>query len=460
MLGKGVLSFRNVYKKGVLHALEETMQHLSFYELVGALSLALDMTKGQPGRPSLRCAWIGMAIARDLKLTAIQQQDLYCAILLADLGGKDAVRHSAETNTPRLAQSTYVLLSQIPIAPETARRFELADSSFQRSRAQTLRRLRFNEDVIASIFAVTHSRECHDAVNRDGDNVRLYASIVRLVKDIDAACMRAGRDGIKTYIRMDRQNDPLDASLMFSLTRIVNGNGFWQVLFCDDISVHLRDAVPAFPAMPVDDDYLDLVAAAFGCVMDIKRADTAGHSRRVALYVDLIADRLGFDPSRRRHLHRSAFLHDLGKLGISDALLNKPGKLSHAEWVIMRKHAGYTEEIIAGMEPFVDLARIAGAHHERLDGKGYPRGLTAMDISLESRIITVADIFDAISAERAYRSAIPIPQALEMMGRLVGTALDPRCMDALRSIVAHKKAAGVSTRKRTASFTPLLERWT
>jgi HD-GYP domain-containing protein (c-di-GMP phosphodiesterase class II) len=95
-------------------------------------------------------------------------------------------------------------------------------------------------------------------------------------------------------------------------------------------------------------------------------------------------------------------------------------------------HGEYTETILGRIAAFAELASIAGAHHERLDGNGYPRGLHADDIRLETRIITTADIFDAITAERPYRGAIPIPQALEMMEKTVGTALDPACFDALK----------------------------
>jgi HD-GYP domain-containing protein (c-di-GMP phosphodiesterase class II) len=131
-------------------------------------------------------------------------------------------------------------------------------------------------------------------------------------------------------------------------------------------------------------------------------------------------------------------LHDVGKLGVSNAVLDKPGKLDAAEWEAVKRHAMYTEEILSRMAAFTDLARVAAAHHERLDGSGYPRGVAADVIALETRIITTADIFDAISAERPYRRAVPIPQTLEMMGETVGTAIDPLCFEALKNVVAVK----------------------
>jgi HD-GYP domain-containing protein (c-di-GMP phosphodiesterase class II) len=101
-----------------------------------------------------------------------------------------------------------------------------------------------------------------------------------------------------------------------------------------------------------------------------------------------------------------------------------------------RQHALFTETILTRIAAFAELGRIAGAHHERLDGGGYPRGLAAGQIALETRIITTADIFDAITAERPYRGAIPVPRALEMIEKTVGTALDPACFEALKQALA------------------------
>jgi HD-GYP domain-containing protein (c-di-GMP phosphodiesterase class II) len=167
-------------------------------------------------------------------------------------------------------------------------------------------------------------------------------------------------------------------------------------------------------------------------VVDAKSPYTSGHSARVALYTDMIGEALGLSAQRRRWLKRGALLHDVGKLGVSNSVLDKAGSLDRDEWTAVRQHAEYTETILGRIAAFAELASIAGAHHERLDGNGYPRGLHADDIRLETRIITTADIFDAITAERPYRGAIPIPQALEMMEKTVGTALDPACFDALK----------------------------
>ena len=146
----------------------------------------------------------------------------------------------------------------------------------------------------------------------------------------------------------------------------------------------------------------------------------------------MIAETLGVTPERRRWLKRGALLHDVGKLGVSNSVLDKAGKLDADEWLAVQQHAHYTQTILSRIDAFAELAVVAAAHHERLDGKGYPRGLTADDISLETRIITTADIFDAITADRPYRGPIPIPKALEIMAETVGTAIDAQCFAALK----------------------------
>ena len=146
--------------------------------------------------------------------------------------------------------------------------------------------------------------------------------------------------------------------------------------------------------------------------------------------------RVGLTPERRRWLYRGALLHDIGKLGVSNTVLDKPGSLTPEEWEQVRAHARYTEEILSRLSPFAELALVAGAHHKRLDGKGYPKGLDATAIAIETRIITVADIFDALTAERPYRGPIPVAQALQMMEKIRDQAVDGACLDALRDHVA------------------------
>ncbi|HEX8404700.1 MAG TPA: HD-GYP domain-containing protein, partial [Duganella sp.] len=229
-----------------------------------------------------------------------------------------------------------------------------------------------------------------------------------------------------------RSGSWFDPRLVAAFERVAASESFWDTLTAPGMERTVFAMEPVEHTVAIDDDYLDDIATAFGQVVDSKSPYTSGHSSRVALYTDIIAEEMGLSDERRRWLRRGAMLHDVGKLGVSNTVLDKAGALDREEWAEVRRHAEYTESILSRIGAFAELARIAGAHHERLDGGGYPRGLAGDEIELETRIITTADIFDAITAERPYRGAIPVPQALEMMEKTVGTALDPRCFEALK----------------------------
>ena len=208
-------------------------------------------------------------------------------------------------------------------------------------------------------------------------------------------------------------------------------SGFWSGLKDDGLDARVAAIEPIARVIVIDQDKLDVIAEAFADIIDAKSAFTSGHSRRVTRYADAIATNLGLTDSHRRWLRRAALLHDIGKLGVSAGVLDKAGKLDATEWEAMKRHAILSEDILSRMSAFRDLAAIAGAHHERLDGKGYPKGLAGDAIMLETRIITAGDIFDAITAKRPYRDPMPVPEAIATMERDRGTAVDERCLDAL-----------------------------
>ncbi len=152
---------------------------------------------------------------------------------------------------------------------------------------------------------------------------------------------------------------------------------------------------------------------------------TAGHSRRVRGYALRLAAELGLDRRQSRQLALAAMLHDIGKVGIPDAVLHKPGRLSPEEDRIVRGHSEMGERIVAPIvRSRVVLAAIRG-HHERLDGSGYPDGLAGAQVPLLARLIAIPDCFDALTTSRAYRPALPVPEALAILEAGSGSHLDP-----------------------------------
>jgi HD-GYP domain-containing protein (c-di-GMP phosphodiesterase class II) len=317
--------------------------------------------------------------------------------------------------------------------PEFSR--QLIQTRCQRG-AEIARLLRFSEGIAQGIYNLDeHWNGQGKPAGLAGNDIPLYSRIALLAQVIDVFHTADSKEAALAEV-LNRKGQWFDPMLVDAAMRLAPQNSFWKTLLMPEIDQAVAALEPARFEVPLDEDYLDDIASAFGQVVDSKSPYTSGHSARVALYTDLISETLGLSLERRRWLKRGALLHDVGKLGVSNSVLDKAGKLDGAEWEAVRKHAALTESILSRISAFSELARIAGAHHERLDGGGYPRGLMAEDIAIETRIITTADIFDAITAERPYRGAVPVDQTLEMMRKTVGTALDPLCFDALCTAMA------------------------
>jgi len=160
--------------------------------------------------------------------------------------------------------------------------------------------------------------------------------------------------------------------------------------------------------------------------------DTGDHTSRVATVARLIAEEMGLSKSDCRTLYLAAPLHDIGKVAIPDAVLNKPGRLDADEIAVMRTHVPIGADILAdGSSDLIKVAaRIAASHHERWDGKGYPSGTCGTDIPVEGRIAAVADVFDALCSARPYKQAWPIPQARAEIQKNAGSQFDPACVAA------------------------------
>lgn len=186
---------------------------------------------------------------------------------------------------------------------------------------------------------------------------------------------------------------------------------------------------------------IDKICEAFADVVDAKSSFTYEHSMGVTRAAGMIAEQLGLDPERQTLVYRSALLHDIGKLRIPNSILDKPGKLDAAEWQVIREHPLLTERILGRIAKFDLIARTASQHHERLDGSGYPHGLRAEELSLEARLIAVADVYGALSEHRPYRQALDPEEIMSIMSKEVPHKLDPVCFDALRS--ALKRTGGV-----------------
>ena len=194
-----------------------------------------------------------------------------------------------------------------------------------------------------------------------------------------------------------------------------------------------------------EETLLGLVAA-----LDLREHNTRLHSQRVREYTELIADRLGVDEKLKREIGFGALLHDVGKIAVPDQILLKPDKLTDQEWVEMRKHpeAGY--RIVKRIGFLKDAAEIVYAHHEQFDGSGYPRGIKSESIPLGARMFMVADVYDALTSERPYRSPMTYEEAAAEIRKLSGSHFDPVVVDTFMSI-APKQLQKIAGRYQDAA---------
>jgi HD-GYP domain-containing protein (c-di-GMP phosphodiesterase class II) len=168
--------------------------------------------------------------------------------------------------------------------------------------------------------------------------------------------------------------------------------------------------------------------------IDLRDSDTEGHCRRVVDYSLMMGRFLKFSDEELLRLCHGALLHDIGKIGVPDAILHKPGPLTAEEWTVMRTHPHLGALMVADVRQLEKAREVILAHHERFDGKGYPNGLAGSAVPLAARVFTIADAFDAMISDRPYRSALSLPDARAEVRRCSGTQFDPQAVTAFESI--------------------------
>lgn len=168
--------------------------------------------------------------------------------------------------------------------------------------------------------------------------------------------------------------------------------------------------------------------------LETRDAETHGHSERVVTFSLRLGRELGLEPEQMRSLEFGSLLHDIGKIGVPDAILRKPAKLTEEEWVKMRQHPLHGQAILRGIEFLEGAARVVAQHHEKWDGSGYPLGLRGEEIDLNARIFAVADAFDAMTSDRVYRKGKPYEMAAEELGLHAGKQFDPKVVAAFHRV--------------------------
>jgi putative nucleotidyltransferase with HDIG domain len=267
-------------------------------------------------------------------------------------------------------------------------------------------------------------------VGLKGEEISLLGRICCLAQTVEVFFTAYGLSAA-TEVARERRGRWFDPALVDALVKLESESRFWSQLASSDLRSLLRKWEPDDLVMLADEDCLDRVAEGFARVVDAKSPWTYHHSTSVAEISVGLARELGCQPEMVRDIRRAALLHDIGKLGVSNLILDKPGKPTAEELTQIQKHPEFSQRILEQVDAFRMLADVASAHHERLDGRGYHRRQSDTEVHWVSRLLAVADICEAMSAKRPYRDAMPWSKIHDIMSRDVGTGLDGDCFAAL-----------------------------
>jgi HD-GYP domain-containing protein (c-di-GMP phosphodiesterase class II) len=444
---------------------------LTFSSLIAALSFALDLTEGASPGHALRSCLVGMRIGKVMGLSEAQLCDLYYSLLLKDAGcssnatrlhqivGGDEIRAKALTKTidyERLEWKQIRFLLRNVHARQTAgARLKAIGSMLKHSseNAEVLIRLRCEQGA-AVVRDLGLGQGTAEAIyNLDehwngagypdrlaGEAIPLLARIVSLAQTLEVFHSEYGPAAALDTIQR-RSGRWFDPEVVRAAVSLIRSDAMWAGIGDANLRESLALLEPRSRSVQAEPAIINSICSAFAGVIDAKSHSTFMHSTGVARIAVDIGLCLGVPQDELTMLHRAGLLHDIGKLSVPNSILDKPGKLTAEEWHCVKQHPRFTFEILSRVPTFAGIAEIAATHHEKLDGSGYYRGLRGEQLSQMSRILTVADMYEALTAARPYRAPMTQEDVLNILRRDVPHAIDATCFAALESMVGEKAPA-------------------
>lgn len=440
-------------------------QQVTLAEILGALSAALDLVEGQPQGHAVRTCLIAMAIAERLGMDQEDRTRLYFACLLKDAGcsnnsariqkifgaddhlSKRAVKLIDWTNP--LESVKFALKHTEPdsaFLPKVRRLLANLGPPAKVMDEVTLARcsrgadialgLGFDRETAGAVYNLDEHWDGKGSPNHiKGEDIPFLARVLCIAQTMEVFATAFNPGAAFAMVR-DRRERWFDPTVADAALQLENDSVLWSKHA--SMMQQKADALPIIPNQAASqlatDKSLDQICEGFAQIVDAKSAFTGQHSTRVTDYAIAIADQFCFEEGRKTTLRRAALLHDIGKLGVPNAILDKPGALTEEEFASIKRHPRFSFEILSHIRGFDRIAEIASAHHEKLDGTGYWRGLSAQDLDMDMRVLAAADVFDALSAERPYRGALPIEEVFEIVDRISCSHLDPDCVQALHAL--------------------------
>jgi HD-GYP domain-containing protein (c-di-GMP phosphodiesterase class II) len=428
-------------------------------EVLGGLSYALDITEGEPPGHAVRTTAIGMRLAEQIGMGEEERSALFYALLLKDAGcSSNASRLSslfgADDHATKRAMKVTDWSRSGPLALYTWR--AVAAGGGPIAKVKQMRRLTQEDEVTREMIgarceqgasiarmlelpegtaeAIRALDEHWDGGGQPfglrGEEIPMLARILCLAQTLEVFVRTFGLPGALA-MALKRRGRWFDPALVDALLSVRDDRAFWGPLEDPRAVPPVAVWEPADRVLTAGDDRLDRVADAFARVIDAKSPFTARHSAEVARWAVATGTAMGVPADGLRDLQRAGLLHDIGKLAVSSRILDKPGRLDPDEFAAIKEHPRYTQQILERVACLRGIVETASSHHERLDGTGYHRGLSGTDLSLPARILAVADIYEALTADRPYRAAMPRERALEIIREQRGTGLCPASVDAL-----------------------------
>jgi HD-GYP domain-containing protein (c-di-GMP phosphodiesterase class II) len=404
-----------------------------------------------------------MALGRVIGLPPQEQQDLFYALLLKDagcssnadrmfqvFGGDDqaAKRGAWEQDWRTLrGKASYALKFAEPGGSLGARLKKLvALATGGRALGRSIYQIRCERgaDIAqalgfskATAHAIRSMDEHWDGGGypdgRKGQAIPVLARIIGVAQVAEIFAEQDGPDAALAVAR-ERRGRWFDPDLVRAFGDVAADAPLWERVTSSDVDREVSAVEPQVMQFAVDEERLDQIAAAFAWVVDAKSPFTYHHSERVADFATSIAEYIGLSKAECVRVKRAGLLHDIGKLAVPNRILDKPGRLTSAEWEIVRLHPYYSYQILERVPVFGEFAFDASAHHERMDGRGYHRNLRGDQLSLCARILATADKYDALSADRPYRAGMPPDRVCAILNEDLGFDLCPDCVTAARAI--------------------------
>ena len=446
----------------------ETHRRVPMSEVLSALSYALDMTEGQPKGHSVRSCMIGMRIGRAAGLDTSEMAELYYALLLKDAGcsanasriaslfGSDdqyvkpRLKSVNWDDRRRLAIETWRSMAKgksvwsrvrhyFRLAKQPAVTQELIASRCERG-GSIARRLGFPEGTALAIQSLDeHWNGKGHPQGLEGEGIPRLSRIMNLAQTVEVFLWNDEREAAIEILRA-RSGSWFDPALADMARDAMFDDEFCDAVRAPDADHRVLELEPAGRTRDVDDAGLDQIAEAFADIIDAKSPFTYKHSTMVASHARATAAQMGFAPDQVRRMYRAGLLHDIGKLGVSSQILDKPGPLNRLERAEMKEHPRYTWEILRRVRAFEDFAMLASLHHEKLDGSGYPWGRAADELDMSARILVVADIYQAVTESRSYRVGLTYAEAMQILRSQTEIRLDADAVEALAAAVAENPA--------------------